>query len=654
MSTPAQPIASGDALDELAQPAPAPTPQPSQQPQQTVPGGDALDELDAQQKPAASIAEAHKSWWDWAGKSVLDDVSGGLASKQLAHENEIGQQIINHEIAQAHPWRAALAQFYYGSLKDAANVGMQLTTPANLALALSGASRIRAIKALASAANLYFAYRGGQELFADKQANETSADVLQRRLFALAGISGGIGGAAGSAEDVANITRQNTLDKLGLSGDLAAKVQAKVDQVHNIRQRAALENAQQTSDVLDTQQQIQGQAPIRMGQILRDAAHAVESEYARVSKPFEEMSSMAEKPISDAATVRATILDTIKGHGVQDQEIPPKIFNALPKRGIGGGDVFLDIPKGPAALQVPELAEGFEAATKPVSFKDITRVRADLWDAANGAKDGTVKSAMFDAYDSMTQMQEDYAQKNGFGEKYAAAKEDYKNFKRELGSGLMSDFLRAGDFKEQAMAPRIAKLMTGTDAEAMRGLLKIAGVDTTPLDELVSGKPVKRAIEVVGKTGEKAATGAEKEAARQIRELGKQDPIIPGRSDLKLAGKTTEEIRSEAIKKLANSMKQQGISNPMGWIMTIYGAIRISTGSPFGVYQFGRGASALTKGRLLRNPSFQDWVIRESGVDPSNLTLIQKMRRGMDRSGAIARVATQMGENAQDQTGTSP
>lgn len=641
------------AFDQAAQAAPPP---PQQAPPQPTGDSftDAFNQAEAPTKQAGKVGDAQKSWWDWADKSILDVLSGGAASRSLAYDNEVSKHIVFHEIAQAHPWRAAMAQMYYGTLDDVAKLGMQLTTPKMLAIQGAGVLG-RAGKAAQLLANLYFAWRGGEALHEERQANETQADYVQRQLFAGSALAGGVGGAGADVEGIANMTKSAQLQKLGLTGDLAGKVQAKMDAIAQIKQKAALENTQSTGDAMDVEQQMTTQAPQRMGQIVRDAAHAVYQENARVSKPFEEMAAQAEKPVTDAPTIRSTILDVIKSHGVQDQEIPPKIFNALPKRGVAP-ETFMDIPGGTAAMQVPELAEGFEDLRKPVSFKDLTRVREDLWDAKAGATDGTLRNAFADAYDSITQMQEDYAAKNGFGDKYRQAKNDYRDFKRGLGSGLMSDFLRAEDYKQQAMTPKIARLTTGVHADALRGLLKLAGVDTTPLDNLTGGKPVKTAIGEVQKAAGKEAATRTAGAEKQTRALGKQEPIIPGRSDVELAGKSTEEIRSEAIHRLANNMKQAGISNPMAMFMLLYGSIRLGMGSPFGGYPAARGASGLLRGRLLRNPSYQDWLIRESGVDPTNLTLIGKLRKGLKQlaaSGALAGAAERQSRVA-DQTAVGP
>ena len=691
-----------DALDRMAAgqtgqaPPAAPPPEIPQVPAETPPeqaapqgGGDALDRMANQYKEPNSIAESTKSWWDWTKQHFADD--NEWFKQRFARETEAGKQIINHEIASAHPYRAFMAQMYFGSLDDAAKFGLQFTRPANLALQFAGAAKIKALKLAASAANAYFAWRGGQELFGERQNNESildtgrrmaqstaaaftggtpemAPDELQQRLFGAAGLTAGTAGAFGGLQDVATLHRQQTLSKLGLTGDLAGKVDAKVAQAESIRQKATLENAQATGDVMDVSQQMKLQAPTRMGQIVKDASHAVYSENARVSKLFDDLAEKLAGPVSDAPTVRAKILDTLKDHGIQDQEIPPKIFAALPKAG-KTADAFVDLGGGPTSLEaVRDIAarralgeaapKGFEDVRTPVSFKDLTRVRTDLYDSAAAAKDGTVARGLYDAYDGVTQMQQDFAQSKGVADEYRFAKNEYRDFKRELGHGLMSDFLRADSFETQSMSPRISKIMTGQDAEALRGLLKIAGVDVSPLDELTGGKKVGTAVKELQAGAAKKAAGVTKAAEVEARAIGKNKPIIPGRSDFALVGKSTEQIRSEAIEKLAGNMKAAGISKPMAMFMLLYGSIRLGMGSPFGAYPAGRGAATLLRGNLLRNPSYQDWLIRESGVDPTNQGLIDKVRRGLDRMSrfAIAPAAVGAGEkkNAPDQTGISP
>jgi hypothetical protein len=56
----------------------------------------------------------------------------------------------------------------------------------------------------------------------------------------------------------------------------------------------------------------------------------------------------------------------------------------------------------------------------------------------------------------------------------------------------------------------------------------------------------------------------------------------------------------------------------------------------------------------MRNPTFQDWAIREAGVHPTNLPLIGKLRKAfvaLATSGALARAAGALAENPQQAQG---
>src|SRR5882724_11297332 len=80
-------------------PTPAnPTPQaaPAQAPQQQS-GDPELDYVSGivKKDQQGSFTEKAKSFWDWTDKSLLVP-QGSWEEAQLAHENAVGQQIINH------------------------------------------------------------------------------------------------------------------------------------------------------------------------------------------------------------------------------------------------------------------------------------------------------------------------------------------------------------------------------------------------------------------------------------------------------------------------------------------------------------------------------------------------------------------------------
>lgn len=673
---------------------------PAEPPPQTMPdepkgiappaGGDLIDSMVAQDHETGIDGKA-SSWWSWADKSILDTATGGWVPKQLASENEIGQKIIDREIASAHPWRAALAQFYYGSMKDAGDLAMELTTPKNLAIQIATMGEGSVAQALKLAANTYFVSQGAKAMVKDHGAfldlaenamkGKLEADPvkLQQFLYGASAVASGVGGAKDAGEASARLMRGRVQEKLGISGDLAAKVAQKIQDIDALRrqgaQAAAGEVLSATQDITDTFDQAQkdtAQAqglvdmvnkaiPARVSQMLADAVHAVHLEKGRVEQPFAEMAAQADEPVSTAKDVRGSIIDVLENdHKLQPHEVPPKIFNALFRRGKsaqpGAPEGFEDLRGGGIEDQInDELADQniTDETDNAVSFHDMTRVRGDLYDAAQGAKDPHVRYALFDAYETITEQQQSYADEHGFGDQYTKAKQDYAKFKRELGSGQMAKFTKAADVRDQSMAPRVAQITRGVYAESLRKLLDIAGVDTKPLDRLMDmQETVKKGMEDIPKRtakdtskrlqqGVKAADKITAQTEKQANVLGKTNPAAPGLNDLNLQGKTTEQIRQEAIDHLVANSKAKGISDPMGMFMVLYGAARMAMGSVFGGYLVIRGGSRVLSQqgwKTLRNPSFQDWVIRESGVSPTNSGMIGKLRKGLTVLSNTARI----------------
>jgi len=298
-------------------------------------------------------------------------------------------------------------------------------------------------------------------------------------------------------------------------------------------------------------------------------------------------------------------------------------------------------------------------------------VRDDLWQAANSSKDPALRSRLFDSVAKVTKMQEDFAAANNSGPEYKAAKQGYFKFMRELGSGTMAEFLDARTMQDQNMNVRLKDLTTGSTASTLRNMMRIAGVDVKPLDDLlgeqesleVQGKQIpkqmgekissaeqarlesikqaasrakqsasagSKAIAQIETQGRAAEGGIQGKAEEDVQRLGENNPIIQGRSDLLLKGKTTEEIRGEAMNHLALNAKAAGISNPTGYIMQVYGLMKLAMGNPYGFLNLGYGAARVNASDLVLKPSFQDWMIRESGVEPSNRGLIGKMRHSIE------------------------
>jgi hypothetical protein len=658
----------------------------------------------------STLGERMKSYWDYANKNLFNRSAFAPIEGQLNAANAGNQKIVDREVYSGHPWRAGIASAFYGSLKDTDDLILSATTPKNVALVFAGPMG-RFGKFVSLVANSYFAWRGAQALMEDRQAGETLADEQHRRLLGAAAV---VGAAAGEGATVKDSLRDTIQTKLGLNGDLAQKVTEKVFKENALRQdavsditgiekateaRQAAVGGQASSDIASsltqmseadrvaaaakqgaetgaqaqTQQVAQGaaqielQVPIRLGKIIADARQAVTIEQAKASAPFEEIGKNIADPVTDNVSVKSVIMDTLKDHGVQNHEVPGKIFAALKP-----------IPEVEGATGMSAEAMADLQLDQPVSFNDLTRVRDDLWQGANTAKDAALRSGLFDAVNKVTKMQEDFATNfksedfpNGLGPEYKAAKQGYFKFMRELGSGTMADFLHADQMQDQNMNVRLKDITTGSTASTLRDMMKIAGVDVKPLDDLLgeqesleaqgkqipkdlkenlssaesarlesikqAGARAKQAASAASKTiqemqaqGREAAGGIQGKVETDVAKLGENNPIIQGRSDLLLKGKTTQEIRQEAMNHLSLNAKAAGMTNPTGYIMIGYGLMKMAMGNPFGVLTTGYGAARVGASDLVRNPSFQDWMIRESGVEPSNTALIGRMRKSIE------------------------
>lgn len=602
-----------------------------------------------------TLGDTMRNYWSTIGDNLMNKSVVELASPMVPAAlntlDQVGKKIIDHEVIHGNPIRAQIASAYVGSMEDVTKLARSATTPANTALMLATSGESLGARLLSRAANLYFAYRGSQALLEERQANETAADEIQRRALGAAQAAMGMGGELASLKDSLRSIIQR---KLGLSGDLATTVTAKVQQEHAIRQQAVADvtgvekaTAARESTVTGEQQQIeqrqgeiQQDIPNRLGKIIADAQHSVVIEHAKVKAPFEEIGRKISTPVTDNVSVKSTIMDTLKDHGVQEHEVPNKIFAAMkPVQAIEGAEGF------PPAVQ-----ERLQQETaQPVTFNDLTRVRDDLWQAANTAKDPAMRSGLFDSVNKVTKMQESFAEQNNLGPQYKAAKQGYFKFMRELGSGTMAEFLHAGEMQDQNMNVRLKDITTGSTASTLRNMLKIAGVDIKPMDDLLSeqetlserSKAAPKDIKEIQTEGRTAAAGIHEKMEGDIKALGENNSIIPGRSDLAFKGKTNEQIRREAMDHLAANAKKAGMPNPGGYIMLAYGLFKMALGSPFGAMSAGYGASRVAAADLARNPAFQDWMIRESGVEPSNKLLIGKMRKSISSMYPALRKAAQ-------------
>lgn len=463
----------------------------------------------------------------------------------------------------------------------------------------------------------------------------------------------------------------------GVTGDLAGKVEQKVAQASAMKREAATDIQKLHSDTQLGVQQLQGEldaatkgttavlkqleqetasipgAKLNATQaIVRNTAQAVAQKAAQVQAPFEEMAAKATTPVAQAPDIYSIIRDSVNSRGANPQEIPPAAFKALPKETPESALTGLEgLPPDEVAKFKTNNPDLFQS---DVSFRTLNRVKEDLYQAARASKDAQVRAGLDLARQRIIDMQEKYAQVNGFGDQYLKAKRDYFQFKRELGSGLMDDFLNAQTIEDQEMAGKLAQVTRGTNAQALRTLLKTAGVDTSPLDDLIQRQSGIKAETIAAKKSWKAQTsdiqsrigdiqkesaraiGArEGEAEKSIASLGKEKPVIAGMSDFDLVGKSNEEIARLKLKEQFDKAHESGIVNFGRIALIIYGVEKMLTsgsiaGTLEGAAMTGYGAGRMLTPSVVRSPAFQDWVIRNSGItDP---VMVRRVKAGLQKA----------------------
>jgi hypothetical protein len=641
-------------------------PNPLQQPQQQPPATPAPA---APEKPNAAIwgddekgaqtvaqdtgfADSVKSYWHRANDVLntgwMEPIHGWLDKA-----NDSGTQLVQSLKASNHPYASMLTNAYMDVQKDV--LGFLNLNPKN-ALAVAATGGTSAVgksvlaQALTSAYNLYLAHQGAKNLFTGRQAQETAIDYANR--LSMDTLQAGLGGTASAltAGSTLNNIHDVVQNRLGLSGDLAAKVQAKVEAAQQI-EAAGKGEAATTSEIAQgiDKDISERQIPQRTGKIMADAAQVIHAEKARVEGLFSDLEDKATAPVTTSPDMRAEIVNTLTAHGVQPDEIPAKIFSALPQEqnattvraltaselkaasmaskwahnGMGGDDMrgalinLGYVPKQVDAIMnvaAPKLNTG-----DVVSFKATTRVREDLYNAAQSATDSTLKRALFEAHDNVTGIQQRYADENGFGKQYETAKNEYRDFKRGLGDGPMNDFMSAYDVHEQNMLRHTSALMNPTQAETFRRLFTSFGVDASPLSDIIDEQ------KSTAEGAKQRISDIEAETEQRVKDLGLDHSIMRGESDLQFAGQSTLQIRQNAIRKLVQNSRKVGISDPYSLMQIMYGGAMLGMGSMFGTLHIARGMAPEGIRAMLNNPTFQDWAAHESGVDPT----LTKFRSGL-------------------------
>jgi len=596
------------------------------------------------------------------------------------------------------------------------------------------------------ATGAYFAVQGAKMALTPQQEGENKYDSFWRRIN---GLSAFVGTAYSWGSEIHRVMPKFVQHYFGLSEDMAAKVSSTVKQVEITRrqhegniQAIDAETREQIGALRDNLQKeignIHGQTHSAVQTILtqteelieknkakltdvqkqslRDGARTVADtmqaflqEKARVGAPFDKIGEQIRGDVAYAPEIQGIVEAAFKDNGLEPGEIPPKAVSLLkmPEPDEEGAPAGITV-RGPdgKTVQVNEkylagwLEKGYErvggmSGEGGLDFDRLTRVREDLGQAAESAKDTAQKRALFKARDDVTDLQEKIATKNGQGEAYRKAKNDYREFVRGIGSDMVHTFLDAADAEAQTMAPKISAMMKNREiGDGLRGVLKAAGVDVAPLDKLLetqtaieeasaeaervqktrvaetektgrakiaeAGKTAKEDIGNV-KTYSLERKAEEKVALREQVRKAKATEIRGKKTIRDLFGKDPEELsgldRQRLDEMLIRESMNRASAGGMGqwayWTLG-YGLLKLGMGSIFGVPGVIIGGSRVSLPRSLQNPKVQDWVIRQSGIDPATpagvrarrgLTHLQRaLRSGVPQAAAAKAAEDSFGE----------
>lgn len=315
----------------------------------------------------------------------------------------------------------------------------------------------------------------------------------------------------------------------------------------------------------------------------------------------------------------------------------------------------------------------------------VTRVRSDLYDAAMGSKDPAVKSALLSSYEKLSDVQERAFDEAGFGKEYKAAKNQYSEFMRGINSDVVHKLLASYDAEDQggpALDRQIKLLTDSSVTPALKTILRSADVDTGDLDAITKMVTETQRIPVAAeresrssiswaqrlgtrqetaarRTGESEISATQRageaearrirsetskqmreitsEGARGVKEAEAEGKIVPGKKASELAGISNAKLLRERLIAQANSMKSAGIRSPFALIQNLVGILQLARGSAWGFFHIGRGLSATEIPNLVKNPKFQNWVLRDTGVEPSSIIgkqLVYAAARKLAASGA--------------------
>ena len=588
------------------------------------------------------------------------------------------------------------ASFY----KVTGDVVSSLTSPGQLGLmaATAGGSELeqagyqtlaRMARLPGRAAGLWFGAQGLKIAATPQQSGESQYDAFWRRTL---GASAFFGTAYSEGATVKAGFTKGIRTMFDLNENLSSKVADQVSKIDEVRKQTSTKVNLLDADTIKTIKNLQdslhqeipelqtdawsltsairakaeltikeGQNQFTDMQVQRireganqvaDTMQALYQEKIRVTKPFDEIEANIKEEVP-RGDVKSIVEKAFESEGISPDKIPPRALDLLtPGRERVSSKVALRGPTGDYAEVNPEdvpslLKRGYRSAREArdpnsMVFDQLTRLREDLGQVGDSATDTAIERGAFKARDEVTDFQEKVAERNGQGEAYRKAKNDYKNYVRGIGSKMVHTFLGAEDAQAEGLSSKMARLLTREHAEDLRDVLRSAGVDTKPLQRIIADidaheKQITEAQQVAKQHGERSIAEVKKQEEAEISKI-KETPVKGKRTLEKFTGEEAEALRGltdEQLKKMhvrhqMNNMAASGLGSGAVPFMLLYGLIRLAGGGNIegGLAMTAYGASKIAVPKMLENPGVQDWVIRQAEIEPGSPQSI-RMKRGI-------------------------
>lgn len=468
-------------------------------------------------------------------------------------------------------------------------------------------------------------------------------------------------------------------------------IQSRREAAETSKSQGAKETAQRRFDISQRLRTgIKAERKAMAPQMLENLADAVAREQVRLGNKFDEVGKQVHGVLANAKEVKAMIVQEVTDSGASENEIPKRAFaalriegQALPASRIGPEaqeyirSIALNRGEGAARaaaerMHVTNRQFNSILSSEDLHFNDLNRVRRDIMDAVNSTDDTEVQNGLREAYERISEVQDEAVEKASpqLKREYLKAKDEYTNFKRNTDGNIPGRLLAARNAEKQVLAQSMLANMSSDEEDVIGSLAKAYGVDTSgwkrlkdeeealktersQIREGLSEKYGKRSTSVQGadaalkqlkEEGQSAKESASEshaaiksrakeeteEAKSRAKESGKSlagerreaelpepgaNAVVPGIRYSKLAGMTSEQLRAARFEKLMDASSRSGMTRAWRLGLAVLGLVRLLAGEMSGGFEVAIGGGPTAIDSFLKSDPVKRWLAREGGVE---------------------------------------